>query len=59
MGVLPVAADGEIDQVKVINSYFVPPERYGQFIVKNNASVAFSAAVSGVYIAMTPVTDEI
>ena len=59
VGVLPVAADGEIDQVKVINSYFVPPERYGQFVVKNDASTNFSASVSGVYIAMIPVTDEI
>lgn len=59
VGVLPVAADGELDQVKVINSYFVPPERYGQFIVKNDASTAFSASVSGVYIAMIPVTDDI
>ncbi len=59
VGVLPVAADGELDQVKVINSYFVPPERYGSFVIKNDASVAFSASVSGVFVAMIPVTDDI
>ncbi len=59
VGVLPVAADGEIDQVKVINSYFTPPERYGQFIIKNDASTAVSASVSGVYVALIPVIDEI
>ena len=59
VGVLPAAADAEVIQSKVINSYFTPPEQYGQFVVKNDASQAFSANGSGVYIVMIPVMDEI
>jgi hypothetical protein len=59
VGVIGAGADAEVLQEKVINSYFVPPERYGQFVIKNDASQTFSANGSGVYIAMIPNTDEI
>lgn len=60
IGVLPVTNDavGYV-QTKVINSYFVPPERYGQPIVKNDTGQAFAAGGSGMYLAFIPVTDEL
>ena len=59
VGVLSSAADAGNAQVGVINSYFSPPERYGQFVVKNGTAVALHAGGSGMYIAMVPVKDEI
>jgi hypothetical protein len=60
VGVLGATNDGAgYIQSKVINSYFTPSERYGQFVVKNDASQAFATGGSGMYIALIPVTDEI
>lgn len=59
VGVLGAGADANNTQVSVINSYFTPPERYGQFVIKNDSGQAFAANASGVYVALIPVTDEL
>lgn len=58
VGVLSPGADANTIQSKVINSYFTPAERYGQFIVKNDSGQALAAGGSGMYVAMIPVMDE-
>jgi len=59
VGVLGAGADAGNTQVSVINSYFSPAERYGQFVIKNDSGQAFAANASGVYVALVPVTDEL
>ena len=59
VGVLGAGADALNTQVSVINSYFSPAERYGQFVIKNDSGQAFAANASGVYVALIPITDEI
>ena len=57
VGVLSPGADANTIQSKVINSYFTPAERYGQFIVKNDSGQTLAAGGSGMFVAMIPVTD--
>ena len=59
VGILSAGADAENVQNAVVNSYFSPSERYGQFVIKNDADQAFSANGSGVYVAIIPITDEL
>jgi hypothetical protein len=59
VGVLGAGADALNTQVSVINSYFSPAERYGQFVIKNDSGQAFAANASGVYVALIPITDEL
>jgi hypothetical protein len=59
VGVLAAGADALNVQHGVINSYFSPPERYGQWVIKNKSGQAFSVNGSGVYVALIPVVDEI
>jgi hypothetical protein len=59
VGVLGAGGDANNLQTKVINSYFSPTERYGQFVIKNDASQAFHGNGSGMFVAMIPIVDEI
>lgn len=59
VGTLGAGADANNTQVKVINSYFTPSERYGQWIIKNDSGQDLHASASGMYVALTPITDEL
>lgn len=59
MGVLSMGADADIPQVATINSYFVPPTRYGFPIVQNNTAQAFQGDAVEMYIALIPITENV
>ena len=59
VGVLAAGADALNVQHGVVNSYFCPAERYGQWVIKNDTSQAFSVNGSGVYVALIPIVDEL
>ena len=57
IGVMPLTADAEL-QVKTINTYFSPPTRYGQILIKNGGGVAMQADAVEMYVALIPITDD-
>ena len=59
IGILPLAADAATAyQVGMINSYFSPPTRYGQVVVKNGGGQAFEGDDVEMYIALIPIIDD-
>lgn len=59
MGVLVVTADlATVVQYGTINTYFRPPQRYGQPVVWNEAGQAFEGDAVEMFIALIPTIDE-
>ena len=59
IGVLAAGADADIPMVKTINTYFVPPTRYGFPIVYNGTAQAFQGDAVEMYIALIPITENV
>lgn len=60
IGVMTLTADAAATyQVATINSYFCPPTRYGQPIVKNDAGQAAEGDAVEMYIALIPITENV
>jgi len=59
MGILKVTNDAATTvQYATINNGFVPPQRYGQVVVKNKGGQAFEGDAAEMFVALIPNTDE-
>lgn len=60
LGVLVCTADAApVVQLATINAYFQPPTRYGSVVVVNKSGQALEGDAVEMFVALTPVVDEI